>query len=422
MLPSLAVDSAGWAPSYKRLNKANKTKNLRCFPRCQASGHNAKGFCGSAITLSLSAPLPAGLRVVGTLCQQSDHVPATLREGVDESGREVIAGVMAYGNTTATFGSGHGHGWNYPWASNRSTCKSVHVFRVFAVDASDAVVRSVDSPAFVVASSRGGLDRSAPPSSAASSVSPPVAKRVALLDGSAAAAAQSEPPSLSRLSSDAAFILKAMHERVVGPAGAGGVASAPPPMPPLPTSSETDAVLTRLFAHVQRRFSDEEQGSSFIRNIDANLDGFLRQNESVSLPELATSVRSRFSLNIVPMRAAAPMDDMAEPAARAVARFATLAKTFEVGGANDVSGTWQQAEVAGMDVHRVMLGFGFVERGLLSEFDHMTWRVQVFSPTEAFLARGPHALGRVFTCERAHAAANHLLPDVFPVASATTMF
>ena len=39
-----------FAHEYVRNNKANNTKNLRCFPECSTIGHRARCFCGREVS------------------------------------------------------------------------------------------------------------------------------------------------------------------------------------------------------------------------------------------------------------------------------------------------------------------------------------------------------------------------------------
>lgn len=38
---------------YLRNNKANGSKNIRCFPCCCEGGHSQKGFCGQPVHAEL---------------------------------------------------------------------------------------------------------------------------------------------------------------------------------------------------------------------------------------------------------------------------------------------------------------------------------------------------------------------------------
>ncbi|RYG61201.1 hypothetical protein EON64_18755, partial [archaeon] len=46
---------------YLRNNKANGSKNIRCFPCCSANGHSFKGFCGQPVLAQLIIQQKFGL-------------------------------------------------------------------------------------------------------------------------------------------------------------------------------------------------------------------------------------------------------------------------------------------------------------------------------------------------------------------------
>jgi hypothetical protein len=51
-----AFDDTAWSTDYLRNNKNPRDKKLRCFPRCRAEGHCARGFCGDSVCGTLEFP------------------------------------------------------------------------------------------------------------------------------------------------------------------------------------------------------------------------------------------------------------------------------------------------------------------------------------------------------------------------------
>ena len=51
------LESEIYQTQYQRNNKAKAKKNLRCFPACRRDGHVQAGFCGRAVTVSVSHTL-----------------------------------------------------------------------------------------------------------------------------------------------------------------------------------------------------------------------------------------------------------------------------------------------------------------------------------------------------------------------------
>ena len=48
-----------FADEYARNNKANNTKNLRCFPSCSDLGHRYNCFCGNSARVVFQVNVPA---------------------------------------------------------------------------------------------------------------------------------------------------------------------------------------------------------------------------------------------------------------------------------------------------------------------------------------------------------------------------
>ena len=60
---------SSFANEYVRNNKANNTKNLRCFPECSPIGHRARCFCGSSVSAKFSVQVSK--EVLANLVQHS---------------------------------------------------------------------------------------------------------------------------------------------------------------------------------------------------------------------------------------------------------------------------------------------------------------------------------------------------------------
>jgi hypothetical protein len=163
------------AASYSRNNKESGQKNLRCFPRCDARGHVARGFCGGPLTVRVSGALhPAGgrrqLRVWGefTLAHASRSVAVgqelslevvvELRErSRSHPQADWVRGELSGDGSELVFNRAR-LGWHYSWVSNVHTCESDHVLRCYVFEEREqgalVCLAVEDSPSFRVFCSR----------------------------------------------------------------------------------------------------------------------------------------------------------------------------------------------------------------------------------------------------------------------------
>jgi hypothetical protein len=163
---------------YKRNNKNNGQKNLRCFPACPKGRHNSHGFCGQGVHVRYTGN-EANIRVYARFEQTrpteesllvGDFVPVEkithsmktvsnpLGEWMEGSllDRRQLSGDVS----TSVFEiNGKRQSWHYAWASNRAVNHSTtHVLRVyfFTIEAQN-MFRCIDilnSTSFLVLCSR----------------------------------------------------------------------------------------------------------------------------------------------------------------------------------------------------------------------------------------------------------------------------
>jgi len=141
--------------SYRRVQKARDEKNLRCFPGHLPTGHCVSSFCGGPVVMytastgsAAAEPQSALHDFYGELCLAQ----AAARSSMPWDAPNVL---RAARQGDALIFNGDAQPWRYDWTSNAATCHSLHVFRVYQVDATTSrVVACTDSPAFTVSSFR----------------------------------------------------------------------------------------------------------------------------------------------------------------------------------------------------------------------------------------------------------------------------
>ena len=146
--------TSGFRDHYVRNNKGAGQKNVRCFPHCSDSGHNASSFCGAAVSVRVLLPLAAGaaspsaeqlaaLYVYGQIVPSAGEPEAITARGGTVSVSEVAnlcgnhaaeAGSFALPQLYKALPQGHERtreglsllfefsrsSWHYNWKSNRN--------------------------------------------------------------------------------------------------------------------------------------------------------------------------------------------------------------------------------------------------------------------------------------------------------------
>jgi len=363
------------------------------------------------------------------------------------------------------------YGWHYGWASSRSSCRSLHVFRVFAVvpDGSGNNVRilgSIDSPSFIVASARNerpskqvkiGEDCEVATAAAARvPISEPAPVVVPSTQQKACNITTLEPQPVSRPSeplvfTDVLLILQAMHERVRGPDGDEMFSDFTSESIPLldddkmssvsmalSWSAETsllaleriDAILTRIFGMTLGWHKSLSHDANFYLNLSLVMDEYLQSTEAISLANFADEVRSLLKLKgeLLPggklgepqSFSKTDISRLALSAAQAMSLVVTLVDAFVLGGANDVSGLWMQPPHVSdcMAMERSMMGLSFLEQQLLRVADMEVMQIQVLGPHEYNFKRG--ADRGIFKCNAANFP--FIDPFLFPSAHGRPFF
>lgn len=162
-----------WLDAYQRNNKANGSKNLRCFPNHTLGGHQS-GFCGRSIRVTHTYPkeLDEGeipLRcAIGMMCPTAVGNPLpkgklfclkTLTAGHLRSPKSPLAAMLP--GTCVVDKPGHGvyefnrelKGWHYGFVGSRRTKDILHTFRAYVFEETETkgvfqVIASTQSPSW----------------------------------------------------------------------------------------------------------------------------------------------------------------------------------------------------------------------------------------------------------------------------------